>query len=71
MKNEKEILIQGMSKIIDIPIEVLNMMIEENKMVIALLRTRRHITRQECKSNYVYIKNGFSFHCYSVFSFYA
>lgn len=30
MKNEKEILIQGMSKTIDIPIEVLNMMIEEN-----------------------------------------
>ena len=31
MKNEKDILIQGMSKTIDIPIEVLNMMIEENK----------------------------------------
>ena len=41
MKNEKEILIQGMSKIIDIPIEVLNMMIEENKCAKEFLKLKK------------------------------
>ena len=41
MKNEKEILIQGMSKIIDIPIEVLNIMIEENKCAKEFLKLEK------------------------------
>lgn len=31
MKSERDILIEGMSKVIDIPIDILNIMIEENK----------------------------------------
>ena len=41
MKNEKDILIQGMSKTIDIPIEVLNMMIEENKCAKEFLKLEK------------------------------
>ena len=44
MKNEKDILIQGMSKIIDIPIEVLNIMIEENKCAKEFLKLEKALS---------------------------
>ena len=44
MKNEKEILIQGMSKIIDIPIEVLNIMIEENECAKEFLKLEKALS---------------------------
>lgn len=44
MKNEKEILIQGMSKIIDIPIEALNIMIEENKCAKEFLKLEKALS---------------------------
>ena len=44
MKNEKEILIQGMSKTIDIPIEVLNIMIEENECAKEFLKLEKALS---------------------------
>ena len=44
MKNEKEILIQSMSKIIDIPIEVLNIMIEENECAKEFLKLEKALS---------------------------